>query len=77
MTEPTAHRKGQPWLEVDHKILADPDYTLTEKALLLERTYAGVQRACSANGYRSHVGKGDPERDQWIIDNPNLAKVGQ
>lgn len=49
--------------------------TALQKALILRRTYAATRTACRANGFKSHVGLGDPERDQWIIDNPNAGNV--
>lgn len=71
LTLPSATRSGQPWLEADHVVLADPDLSIVEKALRLQRSYLAVAHAVSRHGYPSHKGLGDPDRDQWIIDNPN------
>lgn len=70
-----ASRNGQPWVESDFKVLQDPDMTAFQKALALHRTYKATARACQINGFKSKVGLGDPERDQWIIENPNMARV--
>lgn len=74
LTVPRASRGGQPWIEEEHEILRDPDMTLLEKALKLQRTYNAVSIICSTNGYKSHVGLGSAERDQWYIDNPNAKE---
>lgn len=71
ITKPHAERNGYAWVEADHVVLADPDLTITEKALALGRTHASAAMACHLNGYKSLVGKGDPDRDQWLIENPN------
>lgn len=73
MTLEHATNRGQPWTESDHRVLADPDLTLVEKALSLGRTYSGTVNACAGAGYGSKVGLGDPERDQWYVDNPNAV----
>ena len=65
---------GQPYTDEDHKVLSDQDLTLLQKALRLGRSYAAVRSMCMRSGYRSHVGLGDPERDQWKIDNPNAKE---
>lgn len=70
----TAHRSGQPWLEADHKVLADPDLTVLEKAITLERSFYATKQVLSRNEYRSKVGRGDPVVGQWVIDNPNLSR---
>lgn len=75
LTLACASRHRQPWMESDFKVLANPDMTILQKALTLGRSYMAAQSACSANGFKSHVGLGDPERDQWIIDNPNAGNV--
>jgi len=49
--------------------------TLLQKALTLHRTYGATANACSKGGHKSKVGLGDPERDQWMIDNPNLDRL--
>lgn len=71
LTRPHAKRQGQLWLDSEHQVLRDPDLTLVEKALRLGRTYYSIKAICQSNDYKSKVGLGDPERDQWIIYNPN------
>jgi hypothetical protein len=66
-----AHRNGEPWIEADHAVLSNPDMLVIEKAIALGRTYKATMRMCSKCGYTSKVGKGDPVRGQWVIDNPN------
>lgn len=66
-----ATNRRQPYTAEDHKVLADPDLTLHQKALRLGRSYAAVADACSVSGYKSHVGLGDAEKDIWVIENPN------
>lgn len=73
MTSEHATRSGLLWLSSDHDTLSDPDLTVVEKALSLGRTYHAVVGACSVNGYASKTGIGDPDKDQWFIDNPNAA----
>lgn len=68
---PGAERAREPWLDSDHEVLRDPDLTVIEKAIRLGRTYYGTARVCATSGYHSKVGKGDPVRGQWVIDNPN------
>lgn len=70
-----AENRGQPWTEKDMQVLADPDLTIFQKALMLKRTWAGVQVAAQKSGFKNKVGLGDPERDQWLIDNPNADRV--
>lgn len=70
-----AARKGQPWLDRDHVVLRDSTLTVFEKAIQLQRTYQATKTAVSANGYTSRVGKGDPMRGAWHIDNPNETKA--
>lgn len=70
-----APNHGQPWTEKDHVILSDPDITVLEKARRLGRTYYATHSACADNGYRSLLGKGDPVKGQWIIDNPNAEQM--
>jgi hypothetical protein len=74
LTLPGASRKGQPWTESDMAILGDPDLTIFRKALTLHRTHEATRRACQVNGFKSFVGLGDPDRDQWMIDNPNADR---
>lgn len=69
-----ASRHKMPWVEADHLVLRDPDLTHFEKALRLGRTYSATIAAVSANGYTSRVGKGDPMKGRWVIDNPNEPK---
>lgn len=71
LTIPGASHSGEPWSGPDLAILQNPDMTLMQKALMTRRTYSAVTSKCHSHGYRSHVGLGDPERDQWKIDNPN------
>lgn len=75
ITIPLAEMKGQPWTEADHKILADPSLTLLAKALITRRTYSGAATTAHKSGYKSRQPIGDPERDQWIIDNPNVDRI--
>lgn len=70
-----APNHGKPWLEADHAILADPDLSVIEKARRLGRTYYATMSACTDNGYRSRIGKGDPMKGVWVIDNPNDPKA--
>lgn len=74
LTIPAVNHR-QPWLEKDHEVLANPDLTGLEKALRLDRTYMATVSACSKFGYRSKVGKGDPIKGQWVIDNPNAPEA--
>lgn len=74
LTMATADRHRFPWTESDHKVLANPDMTFLEKALSLGRTYNSVRTACVRSGYRTVESLGDPERDRWIIDNPNAKE---
>ncbi|MDO5866028.1 MULTISPECIES: hypothetical protein [Paenarthrobacter] len=69
-----ATRSGQDWTEHDFQVLQDPDLTLLEKALKLGRSYNAVAIKCSRQGYKSHVGLGSAEKDQWYIDNPNTKE---
>lgn len=71
MSLPHAHRHRQEWVSSDHEILADETLSVIEKALRLERTYFATHSAVTRNGYRSRVGKGDPMKGVWVIDNPN------
>jgi hypothetical protein len=77
ITLPLAEMKGQPWTEADHRVLADPSLTLLAKALITRRTYAGTSGAAQKAGYKSYQPIGDPERDRWLIDNPNACRVDE
>jgi len=71
---PHATRHGQVWTDKDMAILADPNLTILEKALLVNRTYYATTTAVARYGFASAPPEiGDPERDVWIIDNPNEA----
>lgn len=74
LTLPQATNSGKEWTEADLKILAKPELSLLEKAFLLKRTYHATQGAASKHGFLSQPTLGDPERDQWIIHNPNAAE---
>lgn len=72
VTRQHATKNGEPYTELDHKVLADPDLTNLQKALRLGRTYSAVNTMCHNAGHTSRRdGLGDPERDVWVIDNPN------
>jgi|GEM_PF-2730604 len=70
-----ASQTRQPWTEAEFTVLKDPDMTILQKALTLHRTYSATSQACRRNGFDSFKGLGDPERDQWMIDNPNLDRL--
>lgn len=72
---PFAHRNREPWIEADHPTLSDPDLTALEKAVALGRTYKSVRRMVSVCGYKSRVGRGDPMKGVWVIDNPNAERL--
>lgn len=72
-----AHRSGQPWTEADFGTLSDPDLSITEKAVLLHRSWDGTAKACKRRGLSSKRGLGDPERDQWSLDNPNADRIDE
>lgn len=72
-----ASRHGETWLDQDHEILRDPDLTAFEKAIQLGRSYAATRRAVQENGYTSRVGRADPVKGQWVIDNPNTGAISQ
>lgn len=74
LTLPLATSNNQQWTLADHEVLASQDMTILEKALRLGRTYMATASMCRSSGHKSLVGLGDPERDQWIIDNPNAIK---
>jgi len=75
MTLEAAENHRKPWLESDMTTLSDPSLTLLEKALALKRTYLGTAQAAIKNGFKSKYGAGDPEREQWLIDNPNMDRL--
>lgn len=77
LTIPGASQKRQPWTEADFEVLRNPDMTVLQKALVLHRTYSGTTNACLRNGFMSKIGLGDPERDQWMIDNPNADRFDE
>ena len=72
---PTATKHGQPWTEADHEVLSNPDLTVIQKAFRLNRTYYATSSACADGGYRSRLGKGDPMKGVWVIDNPNAPDM--
>lgn len=76
MTLERATRHREPWVDSDHDVLRDSTLTTFEKAIQLGRTYLATHSAVSANGYTSRVGKGDPMKGVWVIDNPNITEVG-
>lgn len=76
ITREGATRHGEPYVEADYEVLADVTLTDLEKALRLKRTYSAVKNARRAAGLKSKPdGLGDPERDVWVIDNPNLEAL--
>jgi hypothetical protein len=76
ITRQQAERHGQPYTESDYEVLADKSLTDFQKALRLKRTYAGAVHARRAAGLKSKPeGLGDPERDVWVIDNPNVKEA--
>jgi len=77
LTIPGASQAGQPWIEADFAVLQDPDMTILQKARALHRTYNATSTACTRSGFKSLVGLGDPERDQWLIDNPNSDRFDE
>ena len=74
ITMARAENSGKDWTEKDMEVLSDPDLTVFEKAILLKRSYSAVQIAANRRGFAHRVGLGDPERDQWFIDNPNAKE---
>lgn len=75
ITSQLAERSGEEYTEADHKVLADPTLTRLRKALQLKRTYRAVSLQIHKSGYKSFKGVGDPEKDQWLIDNPNADRI--
>ena len=65
----TADRAGMEWTEVDHRVAADPDLTIIEKAKRLRRTYFAVHNMTQRNGYPSRHPLpriGEPV-ESWVI----------
>lgn len=73
----SATRQGEPYLEADFKVLADPHMSQLAKALKLRRTYYAVSNACAKNAFTSSSGiaHGDRLDAAWHIDNPNADRV--
>lgn len=71
LTLPNAKRKREPYLDADHVILRDSALTNFEKAIKLKRTYHAVCGQVHKHRYTSRVGKGDPMKGVWQINNPN------
>lgn len=72
ITLPLAERRGEPYTDADLEVLADPSLTDLQKALRLKRTYGAISTSRHHYGFKSKPdGLGDPERDVWVIDNPN------
>ena len=73
ITAEGATRNGQPYTEADYQVLADFSLTDFQKAIQLKRTLRATGAARRGAGLKSKPdGLGDPERDVWVIDNPNL-----
>lgn len=72
-----ANRSGDPWTEADFQTLSDPDLTIIQKALLLRRTYAATSVKAGLQGYKSRIGLGDPDRNEWIINTPISSELGE
>jgi hypothetical protein len=72
---PNATRRGQEWTEADMAVLSDEALTVFEKATQTRRTYFGAMSATTRYGFKSKVGRGDPEKGRWVIDNPNEAAL--
>lgn len=75
ITIPLAEKRGSEYTEEDHKVLSDPSLTRLAKALILKRTYRAASSQCSLHGYKSNFRLGSPEKDRWIIDNPNADRI--
>lgn len=72
-----ADRAGEPYTEADYDVLADQSLTDFQKAIRLKRSWKAVGSARRAGGFKSKPdGLGDPERDVWVIHNPNLEQLG-
>lgn len=77
-TSERATRAGQPYMEEDFKVLADPTLTQVDKALALGRTYSAVSQMCSKGGYKSlGYTLGSPVTSAWTIDNPNASRIAE
>ena len=72
---PGAERSGQEYTEADHVVLADRTLSNLAKALKLKRTFIATTQAVYGNGYSSALPATDPEREQWLIDNPNADRI--
>lgn len=76
LTLERATRAGEPYTEADYEVLADRSLTDFQKALRLGRSWKATRSARSAAGLKSTPdGLGDPERDVWVIDNPNALEM--
>lgn len=76
LTLPRAENHGQPYTEADIEVLKDTSLTDLQKALRLKRTYAATSVSRRRYGFSSKPdGLGDPERDRWLIDNPNIPAL--
>lgn len=71
ITRERANRHGFPWIDADHVVLRDTSLTVFEKAIRLGRTYLAAKQAVTKYSYTSRVGKGDPMKGVWHINNPN------
>jgi DNA-binding CsgD family transcriptional regulator len=59
---------GKEWTSSELELIADPNRTNFEKAIILGRSYYGVATRCAKLGLRSRKEElGDPTDDQWII----------
>lgn len=52
-TRTHAHRHGEHWIESDHVVLRDPNLSLAEKAIRLQRTYIAVVNQVVLHQYES------------------------
>jgi len=75
ITVPLADNNGNEYTEADHAVLSDPTMSNLAKALMLKRSYIATLQAVYGNGYVSKVGTPDPDRERWLIDNPNADRV--
>lgn len=77
-TSERATRSGQPYIEADFKVLADPSLTQVDKALALGRTYSAVSQMCTKGGYPSlGYTLGSPVTSAWTIENPNASRIAE
>jgi hypothetical protein len=77
ITLPFAEKRGQEYTEADHKVLSDPSLSNLAKALRLKRTYIAICTAVPSHGYKSSIAMGDPLKDQWVIENPNVDRIDE